>query len=162
VKKLFFLVSAIFVVFSLSSQLSALSSDSEPLIIKAKSLDILTPGFSVTNKYFEVRSADRVEISVKTEGRCRMVRDPWDDIYPPDQPGGSPREGWMCDEENGFFLLPETVYVKGKYIVYDDGVSVRKLAKRKGFFWFEWYKLRDNVRIEVNSPFASATVFINN
>lgn len=116
--------------------------------------------FEVRSKKFLLAQEGRVQLSIVAEGNCRFQRDPWDDVIPPERPGGEPRHGWVCEEQEGIFELPQTVYLKGKYIVYDDGENFFNLAKLKGFLFWEWLEIRKGVSIEIEAPFNQAFVFL--
>ena len=134
----------------------------EPFAIKAIAQgDLIHSTFEVTSEKLVAADDGRIQLSVTAEGNCRLERNPWDDVYPPDRPTEPPHEAWVCDEQEGVFELPQTVYLKGNFIVYDDGVNFFKLAKRKNFLFWDWLEVRDNVTIEVASPYNEAFVLVH-
>ena len=133
----------------------------EPFVIEAPAQgDLISSTFDIVSQKLAVSDDGKVELRVTAEGNCRLEKNPWDDVFPPDRPGGEPHEGWVCDEKEGVFVLPATVYLKGNYIVYDDGIRHFKLAKLKSFLFWEWLETRDNITIEVQPPYDKAFILV--
>jgi hypothetical protein len=67
---------------------------------------------------------------------------------------------WVCDNDRAVFSLPQTIQTNEKEVRYVEGDKNLKIGTRKGFLWFKWVKLEDNVGIF--SDISSAALIIRN
>lgn len=97
----------------------------------------------------------KIYIRVDAEGNCRTEWRQECHTLPNGQVVCNPVSQWVCDQSYALFLMPSSVRIEGKNVLYTEGQKVLKIGVVKSFLIWKWISLDDAVRLQA-SPAQAA------
>lgn len=90
----------------------------------------------------------KIYIRVEAEGNCHTEWREECQTYPDGHVVCRPQPVWVCDQAYSLFLMPPSIRIDGKNVLYGAATGDLKIGEVRSFLFWKWIALRDGARIQ--------------